>query len=566
MQSLLDPAMAIAKAKAIAAAVAISLTVAAIVVAIWLPRAVLLVARGDVRELRPRASHAPSSRPSLFILAVDGIDRSLLYDMLRGGELPHLERLLGGRDGRDLPHACLDERILTVLPSTTIAAWATVFTGVPPGVHGMTGNEVFARDERAMLAPAPVSIDDISPTLAVYTEASLDRALDVPTIYQQMRARDPGMRIWVAMSQIYGGADRLILAKRSVLSGALAEFLSGSVEDTVARGVYEELDEEVLDALTDELEDAEALPDVLTLYVAGTDLYAHHASAGPDAARRGYLREVLDPRLGRLRARLEESGFLHRAYVVVLSDHGHTSVPRDARHALGTEGPDEPPELLRRAGYRVRPFEWKVDEHADFQAVLAYNGAMASLYLADRSTCQAAGDACDWARPPRFDGDVLPAARAFARANEAGELVPALRGTLDMILVRRDGPDPFLAYTMGGELASIADYLRSHPHPRYVDVERRLRDLGAGPRGHRAGDVLLIANNGNVDAPAERFYFASQYRSWHGSPSRQDGEIPVILAHPGRARAALCAMLDDVFPPEPRLHDVGRLLVRLREP
>ena len=40
-------------------------------------------------------------------------------------------------------------------------------------------------------------------------------------------------------------------------------------------------------------------------------------------------------------------------------------------------------------------------------------------------------------------------------------------------------------------------YLAREPRERYVDVERRLRELAVGPRGDHAGDVLLLARNGN---------------------------------------------------------------------
>ncbi len=59
------------------------------------------------------------------MIALDGVDRKLLYDMLRAGELPGLASLLGGReaDGR-FAHAHFDETLLSVLPSCTLTAWA----------------------------------------------------------------------------------------------------------------------------------------------------------------------------------------------------------------------------------------------------------------------------------------------------------------------------------------------------------------------------------------------------------------------------------------------------------
>jgi len=232
---------------------------------------------------------------------------------------------------------------------------------------------------------------------------------------------------------------------------------------------------------------------------------------------------------------------------------------------LSTEGESEPPALLRSAGFRVRPFEWKTEGGADFQAALAYNGAMSFVYLADRSTCPERGQACAWSRPARRREDVLPVAEAFFRANADGARVPALRGTLDMVLVRSDGPEPFAVYVGSDELVPVEAFLRTHPHPQYVALASRLRDLGQGPHGNRAGDIVLVARNGDVETADERYYFASKYRSWHGSPSRQDSEVPLIVAHPHRTAAELCGTVRGVLGDAPGIDRVTPLLLRLRE-
>ena len=61
---------------------------------------------------------------------MDGIDRALIYEMLRKNELPNLAELLGGaeKDGT-FPHAYFDDTLLSTLPSSTLAAWSTVTTG-----------------------------------------------------------------------------------------------------------------------------------------------------------------------------------------------------------------------------------------------------------------------------------------------------------------------------------------------------------------------------------------------------------------------------------------------------
>lgn len=536
-----------------------------------------LFATGNSRELRERPEGAPqrsAGRPSILFLELDGVDRALLYDMLRAGELPALARLLAG-DGHGFPHAYFEQAMLSTLPSSTMVAWATALTGVPPGRHGIAGNEFFVRETQQFAAPVPVSIDDTAPVLASYTDEYADDLRLAPSVWERMRGDDPDVLVWVAMQHFHPGADRLLLTDRNVIAKAFEAFLeeqvAEKVADTHSRKVYEDLDDEVVDVVSDALRKGPPVPDVLSVYLSGADSYAHVADEGPDAARRTYLREVIDPLVARLAAALERRDALADRWVVVTSDHGHSEVLRDDRHALSMAGEHEPPALLAKAGFRVRPFRLDVSRDADFQAVLAYQGAMAYVYVADRSRCPAPGEACDWTRPPRYRDDVLAAADAFWTNDRDGHIVPELRGTLDMVLVRRPRPVvesdlPFEVYVGNGRSVPVAAYLRAHPHPTYVDLDARLRDLAVGPHGERAGDVLLIAHNGDRTRPEDRYYFASLYRSWHGSPARKDSEIPLIVAHPALPAATVAAVVRDTIGGRPRQQRIADVLLALRQP
>jgi hypothetical protein len=245
--------------------------------------------------------------------------------------------------------------------------------------------------------------------------------------------------------------------------------------------IYEELDEEVVESVEEELESSDAAPDVLTVYLVGIDAFSHVSSQGPAKAQVRYLTQVIDPLMKRLRRSLAERVALADRYVVVTADHGHTEVIHDERHALGVDEDDDPPALLRKAGFRVRPFQLDVKER-DFQAVLAYQGAIAYVYVADRSTCPDRGDPCDWTTPPRFEEDVLAAADAFFRNNETGSLVPKLEKTLDLVLARRPakrGADdvPFQRYVGGGRLEPLGAVAG------YPLLSERFADLSAGKYG-----------------------------------------------------------------------------------
>lgn len=518
-------------------------------------QSVKLITNGDERELRKRPEGSPArspEKPEILLITLDGVDRKTLYALIENGEMPSLARLLG-------KNVHLEPRVLSTLPSTTMPAWATSMSGLTPSEHGVTGNEFFIRESKTFACPAPVSFTSAAPTISIFTEDYLDSLIQGKTVYERMRENDPNLLAWVAMHFVHRGADKLLLAKKSVFADAFETFVESSVKKLVAndqesRKIYAALDNAVAGVVVDHLEKG-PVPDVLTVYFGGADLFAHVAEEGPDRARRSYLKDVIDPQIGRIAAKLRERSALDRRFVVVTADHGHTEVPHDPTHALGSDDSRGPVAILEGAGFKVRPFRRDVPDDDDFNAVLAYGGATAYVYVADRSTRKP-----DWAKPPRWQEDVLPVADAFLAHREG----------IDLVLTRHPKPhdevdDPFEVYLGEGKTMPVDAYLAANPHPAYVRVEDRIRDLSAGRYGERAGDVMLLARNGDLTTPNERYYFASLYHSWHGSPSERDSEIPLIVAHPTEPIAPIAAWMSTVLGNRPSQQRVTDVLVGLRE-
>ena len=523
---------------------------------------VKLLVSGDEHTLRTRPANAPQGsredRPPVMVLALDGVSRDLLYDMIKRHELPSFDALLG--DG-----AYFNETMLSALPSTTMPAWVTAMTGVGPAEHGVPGNEYFIRETLKLACPAPVSFNDSEPTLSIYTERYLDRLVEVPTVYERLREKDPDIQIWVSMNHLFRGADKLLLPKRGLIIRALAGYVNfAQKKSKKARETFKALDEAAIDAVVSRLGKESVPPDVLTVYLSGTDLYAHVAEEGPDEARRVYLREVVDPALAKLVKALRERGMADRMWTLVIADHGHTSVVHDDTHALGAKA-HPARTVLESAGFRVRAFKQDVDADDPFSAVIAYGGATAYVYLADRSQCSGTTDMCSWKLPPRYEEDVVPAAEAFYRANREGKL----KGTLDLILTRKprafaENDLPFEVYVGDGKTVPVDDYLRDHPHPTYIAVNERLKALAAGRYGERAGDIMLLSEFGDQANKEDRFYFAEEYRSWHGSPSRADSEIPLIVANKRHGRGEIREWVQGVLGNDPAQSKVTDLILGLR--
>jgi hypothetical protein len=545
-----------------AAALALAAAVAWILVAgPPVDRIAELAGDGPVKQLRePMRPHGTGAR--VLVFALDGVGHDELENALRAGITPRLAAALGAGPAGEMANGWAVPDVLSILPSTTIAAWTSLFTGEPAGRTGVPGNEWFAREDARFHAPAPVSVEGIEDVLALYADGGLGAVVRVPTLYERA-----GVRSYVSLSQLHRGADLLVMPDLGILGELAAAAVAGLADDdSPEQEAFTRLDTGTAERLVEALRE-HGVPDLQVVYFPGVDLYTHVAAdALADQLR--YLAEVLDPAAGAVLDAYRAAGALESTWIVIVSDHGHTPVLNDERHALATDSDRDPPALLERVGFRVRPFALELDDdELDFQAVLAYQGAMAYVYLADRSTCPRPGDICTWTAPPRLQEDVLPVVRAFDQANRSGALVPELRGSVDLIFARQPRPPgedalPFQVWD-GATLVPVGRYLETNPRPELLDLERRLEGLATGPYGHRAGDVLLLSRSG-IELPIEeRYYFSAKYRSWHGSPSAQDSRIPLMVGRAATPASEIRARVTAAIGSSPSQLDVVRLILAL---
>ena len=545
-----------------------ALGVAAIGAGVWFLRREIPV--GEVLELAAQGGDRVLRDPMrpvrggtrVVIFALDGVGDDEFHRAVRDGDAPHIAKLLGTEPGGGYVHGYAVPGALSILPSTTMAAWSSIFTGEPAARTGVPGNEWFVREDRRFVAPAPTSVVGHEHTLEMLTDGLVGNAIRVPTLYELA-----GVRSHVSLAPVYRGADLFTTPDPAAVAGLFAEVAKGVVGDqSVEREAYSEVDLTSVDNLLEAIGN-HGVPDLQVVYFPGIDLFTHVASR-PLAQETRYLRTVIDSAVGRVLSAYDSLGVLDDTYFVFIADHGHTPVINDDRHSLGTDGDDEPPALLARAGFRVRPFVLELEEdEQDYQATVAYQGAMAYVYLADRSLCPARGDRCDWSRAPRLEEDVMPVVRAFHRATETGDPIPELAGTLDLIFTREPKPPgedavPFQVFD-GRRLLPIPDYLARHPRPDLLHLAERMKGLAAGPYGHRAGDVLLLARSG-LQLPVEgRFYFSGPYQSWHGSPEAQDSRIPLVVARTSSTASDLERLVREVVGSWPSQLDVVALVQAL---
>lgn len=515
-----------------------------------------LAREGEEKQLRTPMRPARGA-PRVLVFALDGVGPDELRAALAAGALPVLSSVLGEeREPGLYAHAYRARGALSVLPSMTFAGWTAVFTGEPPARNGVPGNEWFDRRERRFYAPAPATVPQQRHTLEVHTDQLLGGVIQVPTLFERADVRS-----YVALGMVHRGADLLIVPDPTDLGDMVRAGVKGAVGGwDPGQRAYGKVDRSGAEDFAEAVAER-GVPDLGVVYFPGIDLFTHTAEP-PLQEMEGYLAKVVNPAVEEVLEAYRRAGALEGSWIVLVSDHGQTPVLADDRHALGTTGEDEPPHLLRQAGFRVRAFKLETEgAEEDYQAVVAYNGFLASLYLADRSTCPTAGARCDWARPPRLAEDVLPVVRAYDRANRTGEGLPALRGTLDLILARVPGEG--LRVWNGERLVAVGEYLRANPRPDLPALEARLRGLGEGPHADRAGDVLLLAKAGLERPIGERFYFGPEYHSMHGSPGAQDSRILLLVARPGSTGAMVRERVRGAVGETPSQLDVTPLVLEL---
>jgi len=502
---------------------------------------------GGEEQLKPAATPTTQGGPRVIIFALDGAGPDQLMAAIRSGKAPHIAALLGKERGSGLfEHAYAAPRAWSILPSSTIAAWSATFTGKPPAWNGVPGDEWFVRETATFYAPVPVSVLDTLDVTKVVNDDLLGKSLKVPTLYELL-----GRRSHVSLLYVHDGATLYTTVAPSSLVDIVGRLVSGTMEaDDPENSLSAGLDLNSVQKMTEAI-DAQGIPDLQVVYFPGIDIYTHVAKDRL-AGQVRYLESITDKAVGAVLDAYQKKGALAGTYVIFISDHAQIPTLNDDQHKLGTDDEDSPFGLIAKNGFRVRrPLLTLGGLDKDYQAVLAYQGFVAYVYLADRSTCLNEHDPCDWDKPPRLKEDVMPVVRAFYDANRTGTPIPRLKGAIDLIFAREPvsrgrNAKPYEIFD-GQKLVPIRDYLKAHPRPDLVRLEERMNGLSAGPFGNRAGDILLLARACTNLPIEERYFFSAvSHYTWHGSACEADSHIPFILVQEGGSGERLRTLMGKI--------------------
>lgn len=259
----------------------------------------LLTQQGE-KQL-PEVPPPPQPGPRVLVFAIDGAGYHELMQALHSGKAPHLQTLLGveQQNGR-FAHGYSVPNALSILPSTTVAAWSSIFTGKPPAQTGVPGNEWFVREQRQFFAPAPVSISDMEDFSKTLTEGLVGNALQTPTLYELI-----GVRSHVSLSQVYRGATLFTTVEPTAFVSMMAKFATGVVLGaSVKQDLYAGIDQDSVTKLIAALKE-HGVPSLQIVYLPGNDLFTHEAEqpqGGQDdeplPLQVAYLESVTDKAIG----------------------------------------------------------------------------------------------------------------------------------------------------------------------------------------------------------------------------------------------------------------------------
>lgn len=370
-------------------------------------------------------SSGPQPR-RVVIIDIDGLSRGAFSIPAVANELQNFKKIIGQYEhgpGK-FQHAMYFTKATTVFPSVTLTGHASIFTGVYPGAHGIVGNEWFDRQSgdfiNYMSLKGQIRIFGFS---SKYRQGLANHHLKATTLYTA--ARQAGKRSLVGFNQYWKGAKN-VRPDIELLQFAFGERLVRADIDDIIKS-FEEYDQGIVTEIIKQLDslrrNGEPLPDIITLYFAGLDAVGHLSSTSRTSM---YLQDVIDPLIGQFLSKLEEldPGWFQHTLFFITADHGRSDVP-SGNPEVGEKLKDMVEKALKKAGYD--PGIEKPLGRRDVQ--IALNGGMAHIYIRNRK-----GPLDDpWREKPRFEEDVLPAARALVSHEELEKYIAS-------VFVREDGP------------------------------------------------------------------------------------------------------------------------------
>ncbi|MBA2486049.1 MAG: alkaline phosphatase family protein [Nitrospira sp.] len=558
----------------------------------------LLQACGTVATSRlpaPSGSVNAHRIDHVVIVAIDGLMQSTLLSYLQdrpGTKRGGLHDLLGVRresDGIVLTKGTAVQQAVTVFPSFTYPSWTSMFTGVYPGAHGITGNNLFFRDRQIARYYTEYHLDAI--------RAQVDKDFfsddinpDIHTLHEYVR--DAGGRSIVVHNMLTRGSEAI-----KPDFDTLWNYQSNQSHAVDENSLWEAV--HTLTSLNHKAGSQQpTLPSVFTLYFSGLDHMEHIGQDDPEEARLAYLEQIDNllaqffgghqaitrnhfekPTAKPVQADaiawpglLQSPAWQHTA-ILLVSDHGHT--PVRWVDALGIEDLNlifeelsetsgrpfrlEEPSLVTHSGLSKIRAMWGFIEEGSVSSraniVPTLNGGALGLHIKPYEG--------SWSQRPDYTADVKPVLESLLLTMHKSQYDP------EVVLYYTDQRYVILPYTFsngGIQLLPSLEVDKSLLNsPKFPDAALRLKGLASGRPGDPASapDVILLADRSRKLTYANKREWRvleglkienhRHFRSDHGHLHADESVVPMIFAFGGdpgaHPHSTIChASIVDVAP------------------
>jgi hypothetical protein len=480
----------------------------------------------------------------------------------------------------------------TVCPSYTAPAWASAFTGVFPGGHGIAGNSVFFRDRAIARYYTEYHVDAVKVQLAD-DFLSDDINHQVKTLYEHI-GQHGGQSIVVHHMLTRGSGAGAIPADVDTLL-SYTQNRSTAVDDNALWDAVHAIQQFNDGDLTS---GTLRLPSVMTIYFAGLDHAEHVSPEDPEQARLEYLAHLDDliakfiagdPALTKqhhastgsgMRAidPIQWGGLLNEAVIqrtlfVLVSDHGHTAI--DWNTAVGIDDLKsvfDELNAVRGTAYRLElpsliDDTWVSKVRAAFglfsrgtiasesNVVATLNGGALGFHVKPSSG--------EWTENPDYHRDLVPIVEHVLLTLHTNHQDP------EAVLVKQDNRYAYLPYRYDGTTVQLLptvsleqSRLNTTAYPMAV---RRVTGLASrlATDPQSAPDIILLADrskqltylNKQDGRVLEKLDVSTHrhFHSDHGHLNASDSLVPILFVRGGQeegeALASLCeASVIDLTP------------------
>ena len=463
--------------------------------------------------------------PKLFIIILDALKHKTLMESL--DSLPNFNGVIKGNK-LAYPYIYF-ENVLAFIPSSSKPSNTTLLTGVYPCRHGVPSTLWFDRKEEKVI------------TLKSITQRRIVNILektDTDTIFDY--ARRSGKSAMAVATQVTKGINRRDWIKQSVHLWGQAFWVNlfqdgNSIPDGahLDRGTTKGLLSGHIYTLTDGLEGklrtTGSIPDLTVVHYIGMDIFTHYPRRfmvkenwTVDEIQRWYLKEVLDPELGKTVAFLKENRLFENTVFFFVADHGQTRIIKHIDEKNFEQ------RLAKKLKVRGRPYSIR---EADI--VIMPGASTKVMYVKNRM-------GADWMSPPRLLEDVKPVIDALIDDKDVEEhlnvlLMAQYPGERDKDLKRPGESDVFWFFNPNGYRQSDRkddDFLNALEPLSKLDefVGKELKAAYMYRRDFdrkNTPDIILINKPGYHFTPDRGKY------AHHGGIYADDAYVSFVVSGPG---------------------------------